>query len=103
MTIDPNKLNSSPIDQAGGVSGPQSLGRTDRANSDKASSDPAAFGRLLDELRAIGKNSADKAAADVSALDSLQQDLDRADEEYRQVMDLRQRLEDAYRRVAPEE
>lgn len=88
MTIDPHQ----PIDP---IRGPET-GATPQTGK---VSDPAVFERLLDELRAVGRVGGEEA----SGLDALQQDLDKADRDFKQVMDLRGRLEDAYRRALGED
>ena len=84
MTIDPHL----PIDPTRGTES----GATPQTGK---VGDPAAFERLLDELRAVGRSGGEEAAG----LDALQQDLDKADRDFKQVMDLRGQLEDAYRRA----
>ena len=59
--------------------------------------DPTTFRRLLEQLEAIGRS--DDAAPNGDDLHALQDDLRKADAEFDSVMDLRTRLEDAFRKA----
>ena len=94
MTIDGQ---GQPIRGVDGANGPQGRQGTGGVQD----SDPATFRRLLEQLENVGRTGspAEAASDDLSA---LQDDLRKADEEFDQVMDLRTRLEDAFRRARGE-
>jgi len=76
--------------------------RIDRIHSDAPPakdagkpSDPDAFRSILEQLEAVGKTREGGGAPDV---DDLQRAMQKADDEFQTVMDLRRALEEAYRK-----
>lgn len=57
---------------------------------------PTEFRRLLEKLEAVAKHS--KVEASVEDVDKLRDAMKKADDDFSVVMDLRQKLEDAYRK-----
>ena len=60
--------------------------------------DPAEFRRLLEKLEGLAKKPDQPVVEDVDQLESAVRD---ADDDFKQVMDMRRMLEAAYRRALP--
>lgn len=67
--------------------------------------DTTEFRRLLERLESLSQGEptpqADGADPDIDSPEDLARDLAKADDEFRSAMDLRRRLEDAFRNLGP--
>ncbi|MBK8979979.1 MAG: hypothetical protein IPM29_29115 [Planctomycetes bacterium] len=98
MSIDGNLIPGGPHANDARVGRVQAPG-TERTDGARPSGDGATFRRILEQLEAVAKRADAEPTASGDDVQALQDALRLADEDHQQLMELRARLEDAFRRA----